>query len=632
MTSAIHVLHATNPTMRATRTSLVLLILLAAAPAAAQVTSAFTYQGELEQAGAPATGEFDFEFVLYDSADGGLVFAGPVNAEDVFVDGGLFATEIDFGPNVFGMMDLWLEVRVREGDTTGAFAALAPRQKLTPAPLAQHALNVEPGVIGSAQIASGAVTGTEIGDGTVGAADIDQTAVQRRVSGSCNTGDWVRGVNADGSVVCQSDPGGDITEVIAGTGLTGGATSGSASLSVDTASLQARVTGTCAPGLKLAGINADGSLVCQELPIGIAWTADGRDGDFVGEHSSIAVRDSGNPIISYYDATNGDLKFFDCTDTACSSGNAFTLDGSGGDNVGRDTSIAIRANGNPIISYRDSTNGALKVFDCVNPACVLGGNARTLDGSGGDNVGRDTSIAIRANGNPIISYYDATNGNLKVFDCNDAACSSGTARTLDSSGDVGRDTSIAIRANGNPIISYHDSFNDDLKVYDCVTVDCSSSSGTARILDASGNVGRGTSIAIRANGIPIISYHDFSNSDLKIFLCFNAACSSGETVRVDSGGVDASIAVRDSGNPIISHSDPVTFELRVFDCADTDCLTSVFGSSVPFGSVQILDRGNFLLEFTSIAVRESGNPIISYHDEANGDLKVFSCGDPDCAR
>jgi len=39
--------------MRATRTSVMLLLLLAAAPAAAQVTSAFTYQGELEQAGAP---------------------------------------------------------------------------------------------------------------------------------------------------------------------------------------------------------------------------------------------------------------------------------------------------------------------------------------------------------------------------------------------------------------------------------------------------------------------------------------------------------------------------------------------------------------------------------------------------
>jgi len=615
--------------MRATRTSVMLLLLLAAAPAAAQVTSAFTYQGELEQAGAPATGEFDFEFVVYDSANGGLVFAGPVNAEDVFVDGGLFATEIDFGPNVFGMMDLWLEVRVREGDSTGAFAALAPRQKLTPAPLAQHALNVEPGVIGSAQIASGAVTGAEIGDGTVGAADIDQSAVQRRISGSCSTGDWVRGVNADGSVVCQSDPGGDITEVIAGTGLTGGATSGSASLSVDTTSLQARITGTCAPGVKLAGINADGSLACQELPIGIVWTADGRDGDSVGEHTSIAMRDSGNPIISYYDATSGDLKVFDCTDTACSSGTARILDEAG--TVGKTTSIAIRDSGNPIISYSDGTNGDLKVFHCTDTACSSG-TAFTLDGSGDVDVGFDSSIAIRANGNPIISYLDSTNSVLKVFDCVNPACVlGGNARTLDGTGSnlVGGDTSTAVRDSGHPIISYYDFLQGDLKVFDCDDADCSS--GTARTLDSSGDVGRDTSIAIRANGNPIISYRDVSNNDLKVFRCVNAACSSGEAFQIDSGGMDTSIAVRASGNPIISHYDPATDELRVFECADTDCRTSFTGASVPFGNVRILDRGN-IFGSTSIAVRESGNPIISYHDNVNGELKVFSCGDPDCAR
>ena len=33
-------------------------------------SSAFTYQGELEQSGSPATGEFDFEFALFDDSLG----------------------------------------------------------------------------------------------------------------------------------------------------------------------------------------------------------------------------------------------------------------------------------------------------------------------------------------------------------------------------------------------------------------------------------------------------------------------------------------------------------------------------------------------------------------------------------
>ena len=125
--------------------------------ASAQVTTAFTYQGELEQGGVPASGSHDFEFRLYDQASGGTPFAGPVNAEDVLVDGGLFATEVDFGMNVFGLMDLWLEIRVREGASTDGFTTLVPRQKLNPAPLAQHALNVEPNAVGPTQLAPGAV-------------------------------------------------------------------------------------------------------------------------------------------------------------------------------------------------------------------------------------------------------------------------------------------------------------------------------------------------------------------------------------------------------------------------------------------------------------------------------------------
>ena len=84
--------------------------------------------------------------------------------------------------------------------------------------------------------------------------------------------------------------------------------------------------------------------------------------------------------------------------------------------------------------------------------------------SAGD-VGEFSSIAIGTNGNPIISYHDNTNGDLKVAACNNPTCTTSTNTTIDSVGLVGWYTSITIGTNGNPIISYWDQTNQDLKVF-----------------------------------------------------------------------------------------------------------------------------------------------------------------------
>ncbi len=61
---------------------------------------------------------------------------------------------------------------------------------------------------------------------------IDEVYVQRRVAVDCGPGQAIRAINPDGSPQCEPIPQGDVTEVVAGAGLSGGGTSGDVSLAV----------------------------------------------------------------------------------------------------------------------------------------------------------------------------------------------------------------------------------------------------------------------------------------------------------------------------------------------------------------------------------------------------------------
>jgi hypothetical protein len=81
--------------------------------------------------------------------------------------------------------------------------------------------------------------------------------------------------------------------------------------------------------------------------------------------------------------------------------------------------------GNPVISYRDLTLGDLKLATCTancasaSPSWVI----TTIDSAG--DTGRYTSLQFR-DGKPVVSYYDVTNGRVKLATCT-ADCATGAA-------------------------------------------------------------------------------------------------------------------------------------------------------------------------------------------------------------
>ena len=97
--------------------------------------TAFTYAGQLQDNGSPASGTYNLAFTLFTNNIGEAAIAGPVITNGVTVANGLFAVLVDFGPGAFTGQSAWLEVAVETNGASG-FTTLSPRQQLRPTPYA----------------------------------------------------------------------------------------------------------------------------------------------------------------------------------------------------------------------------------------------------------------------------------------------------------------------------------------------------------------------------------------------------------------------------------------------------------------------------------------------------------------
>jgi hypothetical protein len=291
----------------------------------------------------------------------------------------------------------------------------------------------------------------------------------------------------------------------------------------------------------------------------------------------MAIGRDGLPIISHYDLSFDILRVTHCGNPSCTDGNV-TVAADTKVGVGTFSSIAIGADGLPVISHRDSALKALRVTHCGNVACTTGNVSTTVDDQA-NSVGVDSSIAIGADGLPVISHLDQTAGTLRVTHCGSLTCATGNVSTTvdDVANFVGQYSSIAIGTDGLPIISHHDYTASALRVTHCGNAACTSGNSSTTVDDADNEVGIfGTAIAIGADGVPVIGYYDSTAHSLRVMHCGNTTCTAGNTVRLvgdptNAVGFDPTIAIGGDGLPVISHLDLTAHRVRITKCGSLGC-------------------------------------------------------------
>ena len=278
-----------------------------------------------------------------------------------------------------------------------------------------------------------------------------------------------------------------------------------------------------------------------------------QSGD-VGKYCSLSFNKSGQPVITFYDATNHNLKIAEYNG---SGWDRSTIDNQ--NDVGMFSSLAITPDGNTNISYYDATIGALKYQGWVDYSWTW--TPQTVYNPG--NVGQYNSLDFDSEGQPVITSYDQTNTQL-ILSYLDNNTSQWKNQSYDNSGDVGQYSSIAIVSNGDYNISYYDADRGALKYEGWIDYTWQWQPQT---IASSQNVGMYNSIDFSPGNVPYISYYNSTSGDLMLSkLDLNTSLWSDTTIdQTGDVGQYSSIDIDNYGNAGISYYDVTNSNLKFAD-------------------------------------------------------------------
>jgi len=341
---------------------------------------------------------------------------------------------------------------------------------------------------------------------------------------------------------------------------------------------------------------------------GVNWSFSTVDGNpatdlNVGKFSSIAVDSNGFAHISYLDEKYDGLKYAFSTGTGWS---VKEIDTKQAPNYrfGGFTSLALDSNGNPFISYQDWQNNDLKFAKPVSSGgnCGPGGSWKcdVIDNSG--DTGFYTSIARFSSSNMVISYRSATGGALRLAKSTNNGGSWSKSTIVDTN-DTGYFSSVALNSSGYAGIAYYSAANGLLSFIQQTSGNVWNTSNLVYAGDLSPN----TSLAIGSINIPNVSYFNDTGDQLRLA----ASVGYGFALKTvaNNGSGFTSVKLTQIGEPRIAYynlsTNNLTYAYRVNGVWYFQTVDSQYGAGM----------------YPSLALDSADRPYISYYDGAEGKLK-----------